>query len=109
MLSLLVPVHVTNLPNVNAIQIWLNLTSIVANLTFKGHPRSKVIIVLAFVPLIALILPYLPHSPHIYYNSIETASLCKILEQSDHYSLGYCISKIWGIQVSSANAVWLLI
>ena len=43
------------------------------------------------------------------HSSIETAPLCKILEQSDHYSWRYCISKIWGIQVSSANAVWVLI
>ena len=34
------------------------------------------------------------------YSSIETAPLCKILEQSDHYSWRYCISKIWGIRVS---------
>ena len=31
--------------------------------------------------------------------------ICKILEQSDHYSWRYCILKIWGIQVLSANAV----
>ena len=43
------------------------------------------------------------------HSSIETAHLCKILEQSDYYSPIYCISKIWGIQVSSANAVWVLI
>ena len=43
------------------------------------------------------------------HSSIETAPLCKILGQSDHYSQRYCISKIWGIQVSSANAVWVLI
>ena len=42
-------------------------------------------------------------------SSIETAPPCKILEQSVHYWWRYCISKIWGIQVSSANAVWLLI
>ena len=43
------------------------------------------------------------------HSSIETAPLCKIVEQSDHYSWRYCILKIWGIQVSSANAVWVLI
>ena len=43
------------------------------------------------------------------HSSIETAPPCKMLEQSDHYSWRYCISKIWGIQVSSANAVWVLI
>ena len=33
------------------------------------------------------------------YSSIETAApLCKILEQSDHFSWRYCISKNWGIQ-----------
>ena len=32
------------------------------------------------------------------YSSIETAPLCKILEQSDNYSLIYCISNNWGIQ-----------
>ena len=34
------------------------------------------------------------------YPSIETAPLCKILEQSDHYLWRYCILKIWGIRVS---------
>ena len=34
------------------------------------------------------------------HSSIETAPPCKILEQSDHYSWRYCISKIWGIQDS---------
>ena len=43
------------------------------------------------------------------HSSIETALLCKILEQSDHYSWKYSISKIWGIQVSSADAAWVLI
>ena len=62
----------------------------------------------AYLPLIALILQYVPYSPHMY-SSIETATLCKILEQLDHYSGRYCISKIWGIQVSSVNAVWVLI
>ena len=60
-------------------------------------------------PLISLILPYVPYSPYTMHFSIETALLCKILEQSDHYSQRYCISKIWGIQMSSANAVWVLI
>ena len=32
------------------------------------------------------------------YSSIETAPLCNILEQSDHYSCRYCISKTLGIQ-----------
>ena len=45
----------------------------------------------------------------LYNSSIETAPLCKILEQSDHYSWRYCISKIWAIQMSSANAVLVLI
>ena len=35
------------------------------------------------------------------HSSIETAPLCKTLEQLDHYSWRYCISKIWGIQDSS--------
>ena len=43
MLSLFVPVHVKTLPKVKFIQILLNITSIFANLTFEGHPRSKVI------------------------------------------------------------------
>ena len=42
------------------------------------------------------------------HSSIETAPPCKILEQSDHYSWRYCISKIWGVQVSSANAVLIV-
>ena len=38
-----------------------------------------------YLGLIALILPYVPYSPkNMYY--AETAPLCKILEQSDHYS-----------------------
>ena len=36
-------VHVKSLPNVKFIQILLKITSIVPNLNFKGHPRSKVI------------------------------------------------------------------
>ena len=32
------------------------------------------------------------------YSSIETAPPCKLLEQSDHYSWRYYISKNWGIQ-----------
>ena len=40
MLSLFMPVHVKSLPKVKFIQILLK---IVANLTFKGPPRSKVI------------------------------------------------------------------
>ena len=43
MLSLFVPVHVKSLPKVKFIQILLKITSIVPNLTFIGHPRSKVI------------------------------------------------------------------
>ena len=51
----------------------------------------------AYLPLIALILQYVPYSPYIcILLSTETAPLCKILEQSDHYSWRYCISKIWG-------------
>ena len=40
-----------------------------------------------------------------------TLPLYKILKQSDHYlyKWRYCILKIWGIQGSSANAVWVLI
>ena len=43
MLSLFVPVHVKSLPKVTFIEILLKITSIVPNLTVKGHPRSKVI------------------------------------------------------------------
>ena len=32
------------------------------------------------------------------YSAIATAPLCTILEQSDHYSWIYCMSKNWGIQ-----------
>ena len=40
----------------------------------------------------------------------NTLPLYKILKQLDHINLWrYCILKIWGIQVSSANAVWVLI
>ena len=38
----------------------------------------------------------------------DTSPLYKIWKQSDHY-WRYCILKIWGIQMSSANAVWVLI
>ena len=44
-----------------------------------------------------------------FYVVSDTSPLYKILKQSDHYLLRYCILKIWGIQVSSANAVWVLI
>ena len=37
------------------------------------------------------------------YSSIETAPLCKIVEQSDHYSWRYLHSKDLGIQVSSSE------
>ena len=43
MLSLFVPVYVKSLPKVKFIQILLQITSIFPNLTFKGHPTSKVI------------------------------------------------------------------
>ena len=43
MLSLFVPVHMKSLPKVKFIQIFLKITSILPNLTFEGHPRSKVI------------------------------------------------------------------
>ena len=39
----------------------------------------------------------------------DTLPLYKIWKQSDHYLWRYYIFKIWGIQVSSANAVWVLI
>ena len=39
----------------------------------------------------------------------DTLPLYKIWKQSDHYLWRYCILKIWGKQVSSANAVWVLI
>ena len=39
----------------------------------------------------------------------DTSPLYKIWKQSDHYLWKYSILKIWGIQVSSANAVWVLI
>ena len=39
----------------------------------------------------------------------NTSPMCTISEQSDHYLWRYCILRIWGIQVSSANAVWVLI
>ena len=37
------------------------------------------------------------------YSSIKTAPLCKILEQSDHYSWRYCISKTWGYKCHQRN------
>ena len=49
----------------------------------------------AYLPLIAQILPYVPYCMYYF---IKTTPPCKILEQSDHYSLRYCISKNWGIQ-----------
>ena len=39
----------------------------------------------------------------------DTSPLYKFWKQSDHYLWRYCILKIWGIQVSSANAVCVLI
>ena len=63
----------------------------------------------AYLPLIALILPYVPYSPSYMHSAIETPPLCKIVEKSDHYVWRYCILKIWGIRVSSANAVWVVI
>ena len=39
----------------------------------------------------------------------DTLPLYKMCKESDHYLWRYCILKIWGIQVSSANAVWVLI
>ena len=39
----------------------------------------------------------------------DTLPLYKIWKQSDHYLWRYCTLKIWGIKVSSANAVWVLI
>ena len=41
-----------------------------------------------------------------FYVASDTLPLYK---QSDHYLRRYCILKIWGIQVSSVNAVWVLI
>ena len=35
----------------------------------------------AYLPLIAMILQYVPYSPHNMYSSIETATLCKMFEQ----------------------------
>ena len=74
---------------------------------------------LAVLGLITLIWAYLPLIAPDFticaiftlymHSSIETAPLCKILEQSDHYSWRYCILKIWRIQVSSANADWVII
>ena len=86
-----------------------------------------------FCLIISLIYPYLALNTYIFvifalncpdltrcailtqqrYSSIETAHLCKILEQtsyrhqnlkqSDNYLRRYCILKIWGIQ----SVVWL--
>ena len=39
----------------------------------------------------------------------DTLPLYKIWKQSDHYLWIYCILKIWGIQVLSVNAVWVLV
>ena len=64
--------------NINIIQIFVRIGFWVAN-----------ILIQFFVFVSALLCMY---------SSIETASLCKILEQSDHYSWRYCISKNWGIQ-----------
>ena len=61
-----------------------------------------------YLGLISLIWAYLPFNCPDFticaictlyiYSSIEIAPLCKILEQSDHYSWRYCISKNWGLQ-----------
>ena len=40
------------------------------------------------------------------YSSIETAPLCKMLEQSDNYSWRYCISKTWGLQNVSSRMLF---
>ena len=44
-----------------------------------------------------------------FYVTSDTLLLFTILKQSDHCLWRYCILKIWGIQVSTANAVWVLI
>ena len=46
---------------------------------------------------------------NLFYVASDTLPLYKILKQLDHYLCRYCILKIWGIQVLSANAVWVLI
>ena len=43
------------------------------------------------------------------YVVLDTSHLYTIWKQSDHHLWRYYILKIWGIQVSSANAVWVLI
>ena len=43
------------------------------------------------------------------YVASDSSPLYKICKQSDHYLWRYLSLKIWGIQVSSANAVWVLI
>ena len=76
-------------------------------LTYIWLYLGLITLIWAYLPLITPILPCVPYSPYIYmHSSIEIA---QILEQSDHYSWRYCISKIWGIQVSSANAIRVLI
>ena len=46
---------------------------------------------------------------NLFYVVSDTSPLYKIWKQSDHYLWRYCILKIWGIQVSLANAIWVLI
>ena len=47
---------------------------------------------------------------HHMYSSIEAAPVCRILEQSDNYSLIYCISKNCGLQkVSSRMQLYLYV
>ena len=43
------------------------------------------------------------------YVASDSSPLYKIWKQSDYYLWRYCSLKIWGIQVLSANAVWVLI
>ena len=44
----------------------------------------------------------------IFYVASDYSPLYTILKRSDHYLWRYCSLKIWGIQVSSANAVGVL-
>ena len=90
--------------------IGSHIWSLFAPIYIKSWAKLKfwlylglITIIWAYLPLIALILPYICAIFTLYiHSSIETVPLCKIVEQSDHYSTWrYCISKIWGIQLSS--------
>ena len=69
-----------------------------------------IILIWAYLPFNGLILPYVPYSPYICILLLRL-HLCEFFFRAIGllFMAINCISKIWGIQVLSANAVWVLI